>query len=205
MEVFGKGFGRARPSRAMATGTIALKIPKSISEAEPMPQRPAGARQSHRVPSLPGDTYITAVFLDDALPAAEGVLRRLLGNEANSAEFRTQPVAADASDPQPAGQPSAQGDRRRRFTLAEDLFLPGRSGDRVTLTLGASSPTWSLWRGLSGTGTGRYAKYLSTKHDSANDDRIRPDFIGGVTEGGAVGQHPTAGPHELSGSDRGQA
>ncbi|ASW55411.1 hypothetical protein [Plantactinospora sp. KBS50] len=180
-----RAFRRTRAVVREGDGVLSLKIPRAISEASPF-SGPAPLPNMFPVPGLPGDTYVTAAFLDGALPAAERVLRALLGPQADSAEFRTSlslPMLLTRN--QLANHlPRAIGGRK--LTLAENLIVPGHSSDRVTLTLAGELTDLHVVAPLSGTGTGRYAKDLSSTSTSGTAERWRPILSGGVADGGPM-------------------
>ncbi|HWB37346.1 MAG TPA: hypothetical protein VHA75_15110, partial [Rugosimonospora sp.] len=166
-------------------GELILKIPRGLAEAAPV-FGPAPPPSFTPLPPLPADSLVSAVLLDDALPTAEHLMRVAFGESADTAEFRTSlslPLLLSRSH---LGGHLLKALAGKTHTLATDLFVPGHSSDRAELSMSGDLYDMQVISRVDNTGTGRYAKYLSTTSANVANDRWNTSVVGGVDQGGTT-------------------
>ena len=167
-------------------GEVVLKLPRGLTEAAPL-HGPQPLTDLSPLPELPADGLVAAALLDDLLPAANRLMRAVFGPEADTRQYRTSlslPMLLSRSH---LGNHLLKALGGKTHVLANDLFLPGYSSDRAKLSLtGDLYDLRVIAPIVNATGTGRYAKYLSTSGYSTSNDLWNVSYAGGVDQSGVT-------------------
>ncbi|HEY3506082.1 MAG TPA: hypothetical protein VGN37_25255 [Actinocatenispora sp.] len=181
----------ATPEVRDHAGTTTLKIPKSTGDARPLVT--AHQPDYSPLPTWPGDGYVTAALLDDAIPIGRKLLAGMLGAEADDPTFRgslSLPVELSRTHLTNHLFEAIGG---QRYLLSDKLFLPGRSGDRAKLWLASHLSNIEVVAPIhTGTGTGRYSKFQDGTTFGRSTDAMRPSWqVGADANGGMQVVDPT--------------
>ncbi|MGI5239315.1 hypothetical protein [Dactylosporangium sp. CA-139066] len=193
--------GHTEPVVVRRAGNLVLRVPRGLAEAQPL-QGPAPVIDMSALPRLPGDSYITAALVDDALPAAEALLARVLGPVAGDPGFRSSislPVLLSRSHLTNHLTKALAG---REYLLVDNMFIPGHSSDRVSMWLSGDLYNLRVLAPIvNATGTGRYAKHQAGTSSFSNHDRLRPSFVGGVDQAAQTHLNDPANPTQPGATD----
>ncbi|WP_344619780.1 hypothetical protein, partial [Dactylosporangium salmoneum] len=193
--------GHTEPVVVRRAGNLVLRVPRGLAEAQPL-QGPNPVIDLSALPRLPGDSYITAALVDDALPAAEALLARVLGPAAGDPGFRSSislPVLLSRSHLTNHLTKTLAG---REYLLVDNMFIPGHSSDRVSMWLSGDLYNLRVLAPIvNATGTGRYAKHQAGTTSFSNHDRLRPSFVGGVDQAAQTHLNDPANPTQAGATD----
>ncbi|MET9109571.1 hypothetical protein, partial [Streptomyces zhihengii] len=202
---------------AEASGRMELQVPRGLAEFRPF-QGPLAARVPVSLPYLHLNTRILPVIMDDALPAAQDVLRRVFGPQAEGRGLR---AAVDTVVDFLRGRTAVSGNRLVNHTLPQQTnrhmmtqyvrraVLDG-SAELTRVTLAGTSRTARLWLHgklfdlqvigpVTGAGTGRYSKSQDGVAVRRSSDHWRAS--GSIAPSGSVGDHqPVLDSSTLQGS-----
>ncbi|MFI1400899.1 toxin glutamine deamidase domain-containing protein [Streptomyces sp. NPDC020681] len=170
-------------------GTLLIQVPRGLAESRPF-AGPAPARDVTPLPPLPGDSYVTGVLLDDAVPAGRRLLADMFGAQADSSTMRSSLVLATLLSRSHLTNHLNEATAGKRYQLADNVFIPGHSSDRATLWLRGDLFDFQVIAPVEGTGTGRYTKHQSGTTAGSTTDRR---FAAGVTpsaNGALIGLPP---------------
>ncbi|WP_405594605.1 protein-glutamine glutaminase family protein [Streptomyces sp. NBC_01092] len=172
--------GHAAEHTVTEPGALVLQVPRGLAESRSY-QGPALPRAFTALPQLPGDSYITGVLLDDALPAARRLLADMVGPQANSPTVRSSLVSPTLLSRSYLTNHLFEATAPQGHRLADGVFLPGHSSDRATLWWRAELFDMEVLSPVEWTGTGRYAKQQSGTTATSTSDR---KMTAGVTPSG---------------------
>ncbi|MFG2044840.1 hypothetical protein, partial [Dactylosporangium sp. NPDC048998] len=193
--------GHTEPVVVRRAGNLVLRVPRGLAEAQPL-QGPDPVIDLSALPRLPGDSYITAALVDDALPAAEALLARVLGPVAGDPGFRSSislPVLLSRSHLTNHLTKALAG---REYLLVDNMFIPGHSSNRVSMWLSGDLYNLRVLAPIvNATGTGRYAKHQAGTNAFSNHDRLRPSFVGGVDQAAQTHLNDPANPTQAGATD----
>ncbi|MEW2426360.1 hypothetical protein AB0911_38755, partial [Streptomyces nigra] len=179
------------PLTTSVPGTLELQIPRSIAEMKPL-LGPQPLRTPAPLPKLPGDCAIVAVQMDGLLPAAQQLLARALSHDDDartdlsaigqlvarvfSSQGKTRARQGSATLEVVLSRSHLASHLRdstggTRITLANDLFLPGKSSERVKLTLTGELYNLEILAPIQGSGAGRYSKSQSATTSFGGSNR----------------------------------
>ncbi|MEV4343579.1 hypothetical protein AB0J83_03750 [Actinoplanes sp. NPDC049596] len=163
-------------------GTLAVKLPPSLLRSPPL-HGPAPLPDLSPLPGLPADAMVSAALLDDALPAARRLFAEAFGRSMGDGYLPSLSLPVLLSRSHLANHlPRAVGGST--LVLAEELPVPGRSHRRAKLSLHGELYDLTVVTPIErGTGTGRYAKYLSTDSVGLSTDLWSSSLSANVAQG----------------------
>lgn len=192
---------RSRSQTTALTGTIELMIPQGLAESRPR-FGPHHLTDLSPLPRWPGDGYLTAALLDEALPIARRLLAEAFGPHADDEYTRSALSLSTLLSRSHLDNHLPEALTPAGYKLGEDLFIPGRPNQRAELRMYGKLYDLTVLREVKGTGSGRYTKHQSgttTSHGTNHVSASVPVALGqGEKSDSADPDHPWTPGQDLS-------
>ncbi|MFJ2478173.1 hypothetical protein ACIOWI_35310 [Streptomyces sp. NPDC087659] len=167
-------------------GHVVLHIPRGLAEFRPV-YGPSRARDLRPLPPLPGDAFVAGVMLDDALPAALKLMRKVFGPEADGARTHTsQTIRQLMGRAQQSNYVRQACAAPESYLLTSRLHVPGQPGRWAELYFKGDFFALHVLGPIKGAGAGRYSKHQSSTTVSHGSDRWRPSANTGIFGSGVM-------------------
>ncbi|MFD9286194.1 hypothetical protein ACFWD7_55345 [Streptomyces mirabilis] len=184
--------GQTDPVTESQPGTLEIQIPQSIAKAKPF----AGPRPLHSprpLPQLPKDSAVTAVLMDDLLPAGQDLLSKVFERNGGRGDTTRGNASLEVLLSRSQLKSHLVKSTESKLKLADKLFMPGDPNRSVKLWLHGEFTCLEVIAPLQGSGAGRYNKSQSTTNSFLTSGHKTEGNVSGNVAGGPTSQLPTVG------------
>lgn len=179
---------RAEVNTASVAGKLVIRVPRGLAEFRAV-SGPRPERDLRPLPPLPGDAFVAGALLDEGLPAAQKLLRKLFGEHADSEVMLTGHALPQFMGRFQTSNHILEAAAGKRYLITENLHVPGKEYRRARLYMAGDLFDLRVLGSVSGSGTGRYIKASEGTTSGQASDRSGPSTGVGVSGGESFNDH----------------